>query len=79
MLSAPGSSMASRYHGDSASSMKSSKRDRDGVADKFATHVPDIVLQTAFIGTLPYSQKFEGLLLFADISGRLNTGILSEL
>lgn len=46
------------------------KRKKPGITDNLATHVPDFVLATSNIEVLPYSQKFEGVLLFADISGR---------
>ena len=47
----------------------SAKRKKPGITDNLATHVPDFVLATSNIAVLPYSQKFEGVLLFADISG----------
>ena len=49
--------------------VQNERRKKPGVADNLATHVPDFVLATSNIGSLPYSQKFEGILLFADISG----------
>ncbi|XP_063957938.1 adenylate cyclase type 10-like [Lytechinus pictus] len=39
------------------------------VINKLATHVPDLVLARSQTTRLPCSQKFEGVLMFADISG----------
>ncbi|XP_071485807.1 adenylate cyclase type 10-like [Diadema antillarum] len=39
------------------------------VINKLATHVPDLVLTRSNTTRLPHSQKFEGVLMFADISG----------
>lgn len=40
------------------------------VINKLATHVPDLVLARSQTTRLPSSQKFEGVLMFADISGK---------
>lgn len=44
-------------------------RRETNVVNQLATHVPDLVLSSAYDRSLPHSQKFEGILMFADISG----------
>lgn len=63
---------ANAQDGNSPSSVGARDLRETNVVNQLATHVPDLVLSSSYERSLPHSQKFEGILMFADISGELS-------